>query len=245
MITVVATTIIAISIALSVECLQEKHRVLVYAVNQVRTTIVVAGEASGLVVTYEGEELGDVDVTVAQIAIWNAGELPIWWEDVLEPIVVVTDPPVRILAANLRQQTRSLTQFFVDASPESLENGNVQLSWRVLETNDGGSIQLVYVGPAEVGISVQGTVLGQGRPQEIKTPEERTSGWISWFLLSLAVLYLIAFGYMLFSFRKQLHPKRDWGNVVLVAVTLAVAGIMFWLFALNLIVASAWPPFGF
>ena len=162
---------------------------LIYYVHPVRTPIVTAGQTSDLHVTYKATEISG-SVSAFQIAIWNSGKQPVRAEEILSPIDIVLDGCCKSLEASIRKRSRDETQFRLDTS--NVDKGILGIVWRILEGDDGGIIQIVYNGDTKVGISVNGTIVGQQHIQELKysgkvsTPAEqyvhvakanRTFGW--------------------------------------------------------------------
>lgn len=142
-----------------------QHRELSYQVSQTRTVIVKTGELSTLSVAVEGKPI-NTDLTVANVAIWNAGSESIRAAQLLEPLVVRTNPPVPIIAVSTRQPTRDV----VRAETVKVEGraNEVNVSWNILEQGDGFVVQVVYAGGAEVNLIASTTVEGQ---REIKRVE--------------------------------------------------------------------------
>jgi hypothetical protein len=89
-----------------------KKRKLVYAVNPVKTSVVVSGQTHDLDVYYNSVSLGNVDITAVQIAVWNAGNETIGRDGYRDrggvPTLVITENstklPVKILEATVRNQ---------------------------------------------------------------------------------------------------------------------------------------------
>lgn len=230
----------------------QTERELVYAVNPVRATVVTAGQASELAVFHEGEPLGNVDVTAAQVAIWNAGKQSIREENILEDVVICTDPPVPILEVSIRQCSREVTGFTLVEAPESLASGKVPVSWHILEENDGASVQLIYVGTQEVDFRVEGVIEGlRGIKDvelsvEIKTPQEQIREQQGtrtiWGITALLYGLLAAFAFVAaFTFIR----RPPWRNLMLVVafIFLPMVGVTTWqYFSFS---TRFWPPFGF
>ncbi|OGO05929.1 MAG: hypothetical protein A2Z76_04320 [Chloroflexi bacterium RBG_13_56_8b] len=224
------------------------ERELVYAVNPVRTAVVTAGQASELSVFHEGEPLGDVNVTAAQVAIWNAGKQSIREEDILRPIVISTDPPVPILEVSIRQRSREVTEFNLVGTPESLASGRVPVSWYILEKDDGASIQLIYEGTQDVNFRVEGVIEGRHEIKDvelgvsIKTPQEQVSeqesGRWAYGIMALASGLALV---IIFVF---LVVRRKWREYWLPMVGfLPFFGMSVWqYFSIS---TRLWPPFGF
>jgi hypothetical protein len=122
----------------------KKSRELHYYIAPTRSIIVKTGQASGLSISYEGQEI-TTDITAAHISFWNEGTEPIKKENILEPIEVITSPPAQILEVSTSKISRDLTEFH--AEPAESRTGVISVSWKILEQNDTASIQTIYAGP--------------------------------------------------------------------------------------------------
>lgn len=228
----------------------QTERELVYAVNPIRTTVVTAGQATELAVVHRGEPLGDIDITAAQVAIWNAGEQSIRQENVLQDIVIFTVPSVPILEASIRERSRDVSGFRLVATPESLAFGIVPVSWRILEENDGASVQLIYQGTQEVEVRVQGVIEGVRGVKEaklgvkIKTPEEqvREQQRNRWIFGIMALVYgCIPILAVVLTFTTPPERRRLW--LALAISSVIPFAIFIWQYFF--VTAGLWPPFGF
>jgi len=138
-------------------------RELTFYVNPVRTPIVQALKSSDLSVSYKGIVVTG-DVTVAQIAIWNAGKEPIRSEDILKSAMLLTSSNCPILETVVLTPARDVTDFKIDFAKGM--TGHVGLSWRILEEDDGAVLQIVYAGKPNQKISLDAAVVGQKTPTE-------------------------------------------------------------------------------
>lgn len=232
----------------------QTERELVYAVNPVKTRVVTMGQSTELEIRYEGVELGDVDITAAQIAIWNAGEESIRRENILKEVVICTDPAVEILEVSIVKHSREfeVTELTVLDQPELIKTGRVSISWSILEKNDGASIQLIYLGSPDVDIMVEGLIESSGsiervgREVKIKTPIEQVRSEESgrWFLLPAAIFLFVAAIY----FSREVI--RDWKKDRKMAIFELIVLISY----VGIIAFSIWyaigrgpfgPPFGY
>jgi hypothetical protein len=213
-----------------------------------RTTVVTAGQASELAVLYKGEPLGNVDVTTAQVAIWNAGKQSIRGENILEDVVIFTDPPVPILEASIRQRSREVTGFTLADIPESLASGSVPVSWRILEEGDGASIQLIYVGAQAVDFRVEGVIEGLRGIKHVElgvkitTPQEqiREQQSIRW-IWGIMALFSVAF--IIFIIVTGFRMHRPWHDFIIIVPLLGMFGVSVWQYFF--VSTRFWPPFGF
>jgi hypothetical protein len=135
-----------------------RYRELSMFVNPVRTIIVRSGRSSDLHVLYRGQPVS-TDVTALQVVLWNAGNESIKPEHVLEPVILRADPRVPILEAKLYVVNRPLTKIALDTA--HVADGQVGISWRILEHNDGAVIQFIVAGPVNEKISARGSLEGQ------------------------------------------------------------------------------------
>ncbi|MBL7209826.1 MAG: hypothetical protein ISS52_06985 [Dehalococcoidia bacterium] len=138
---------------------QEK-RELVYAVSPTPTVIVSSQHCRDLIVSYRDKELGCVDITAVQVAIWNKGRQSIRAENILSPTYIRTTPPVDILETSLINVSREVVEFSLLHSLDSWKVGHVPVEWRILEKNDGAMIQLIYLGGTEIEFDVVGDIEG-------------------------------------------------------------------------------------
>lgn len=240
--------LVSISLAVFFGLSSQAERELVYAVNPVRTAVVTAGQASELAVFHEGEPLGSVDVTAAQVAIWNAGGQSIREENVLENVVICTDPPVQILEASIRQCSREVTGFTLVETPELLASGRVPVSWYILEKNDGASVQLIYVGTQDVNFRVEGVIEGSPEIRDvelgvsIKTPQAQISEQRS--SRALFGIAALVFGLITVTAFAVCVIRRKWREYWLITLgplpTFVIFTVAYFLYS-----ARLWPPFGF
>jgi hypothetical protein len=140
-------------------------RELVYYVNPARAIVVKQGTASRLAVSYDGRPLAQ-DVTAAQVAIWNSGRQAIRREAILQPVVIKTEPRVPILEATVRRKSREVVALDVDQA--QLAEGQVSVSWNILEQGDGGVVQIVYAAGPDTQIQCVGVIEGQRGIRELR-----------------------------------------------------------------------------
>ena len=225
-----------------------RERELTYFVHPVKSVVVRAGELSDISVALDGKTIKS-DITVAQIAFWNAGKESIRESHVLKPFLIQTEGNVPILEARIRKQTREVVNLQVDRSHLNL--GKVGISWSILEQNDGGILQLIFVGDANVDIVASAVIEGQPklRPvefhQEINTPVEQYESIHSETLRGAIISLVMGLGIVFILIEnKSTKPrsKRNYAAMIvgiILAMLFLLAGISF------LLDSSAGPPFGF
>lgn len=131
---------------------------LTFSVNPAKLELVSAGQTSNLSVSFDGQVVQS-DITTTQVAIWNHGKAPIRRSDVLQPIVIYTDPRTPILEAFIRKTSRDVIGFSLNS--EEIQFGRIHVSWDVLEQGDGGLIEVIYAGSPEVDFKCEGVIVGQ------------------------------------------------------------------------------------
>jgi hypothetical protein len=114
---------------------------LVYYVNPARAVVVKQGTASRLTVLFDGRPLNQ-DLSAAQVALWNRGRQAIRRAAILQPIIIRTEPRVPILEATVRRTSRDVVSLDLDRT--RLADGEVSVSWNILEQGDGAVVQVVY-----------------------------------------------------------------------------------------------------
>lgn len=136
----------------------QQRRELLYLVSPAKAVIVKAGQLSKLAVTLDGKSI-DTDVTAAQLAFWNQGNQAIRREHILRPLTLRTAPATPIIDATVRKTSREVVQIDLDKS--RLQDGELSISWNILEQGDGAIVQVVFAGPAAVDIPASATIEGQ------------------------------------------------------------------------------------
>lgn len=169
-------SMIALGLAIYFYIESTQNRELTYFVHPVKSIVVRAGEASELSVTLGGALIKG-DVTATQLAFWNAGKEPIRAQHVLRPFVIQTENNTPILEARVRKETREVVELELDQS--KMDQGQLGVSWSILEVGDGGVVQLILSGGTEVGVSASAVIEGQPEvrsiafTREIRTPIEQ------------------------------------------------------------------------
>jgi hypothetical protein len=131
---------------------------ITYAINPIRVAVVRSGISSDLSILYKGSEIKK-NVSSAVIEIWNAGRAAVDKSAVLEPLQIVVPQGNRILETHMIRVTRPIVEFKVI---QLLETPNtLDLSFRILEHNDGVVLQLMYEGDPNARIAVKGLFVGQ------------------------------------------------------------------------------------
>jgi hypothetical protein len=223
---------------------------LVYAVHPAKAAVVRAGQTSNLTVRFNDQELKG-DITAAQIAFWNAGKAAIRNESMLRPLSIRTGPKNPILEANIRMTSRDILEIRLDDSRRF--EGTVELHWNILEENDGGILQIVYVGNEAVAIEGHAVVEGQGNIKRIKYGDDSDIlmklekireksrvyvGWISLFVGTISFIFLV---YIFIKRKIRRGPGQFfiYGAVLGQSLALTIAG------AYILLTRPVSPPFGF
>jgi hypothetical protein len=221
---------------------------LTYLVHPVKTAVVRTGQASRLSVQFDGQNLTG-NVTAAQIAFWNSGRRPIRSGAILSPLVIRTGNKARILQARLQKVSRDVIGLTMDSS--RLSSGEVEVRWSILEQNDGGVLQIVYVGDEEV--EIQAHAILEGQPEvvrldytyQLSTPGEeyaRRQGGIG----QLLGYFTLAMGFLMtgiFTWAYVSEGRRSqWRDPLAISTSMLMIGVGIWQVFFERPPA---PPFGF
>ena len=215
---------------------------LVYYISPARAVVVKQGTASRLVVSFDKQPIAQ-DVTAVQLSIWNRGKAPIRGSAILKPLTIRTDGKAPILEATIRKKSRDVVQIEINQS--KMAAGELELSWNVLESGDGGLLQIVYAGGPDVGLQCYGVFEGQPAIRElrssgaIKSPSEQMKNErrLRWAALGNGVMAIamIILGVMR---RKKWDAKDVLVSVIMPGLILGFAGYVF------MTVNIPEPPFG-
>ncbi len=133
-------------------------RELTYYVHPAKAIVARVGQTSRLSVKLNNNPLNS-DITAAQLAFWNAGELSIKSENVLKPLNISIGSKTPIIDAIIRKKSRDVVDISLDKS--DFERGELRLTWNILEKNDGAIIQVIFVGNSDTPIIASATIEGQ------------------------------------------------------------------------------------
>lgn len=108
-------------------------------------------------VTRENGQQLTKSVYAANHTFWNAGNTPILQEDILTPIrISLTAKDSELLAVSIVSQSRKVVACSViQDSPHSF-----QLTFRILEQDDGCLIRVFYAGPQSPHYKTEGEIVG-------------------------------------------------------------------------------------
>jgi len=158
----------------------------------------------------------DVDVSAVRVYFWNAGKKPIFAADV-RTAIRITSADAEILDFKVVRAGRvRVTRASVERAPDSRKNA-LQLSFDVLEENDGIGMQLLLAGNPASRITISGDILGARTIADNAAVIERRyvrsyleSAW-DLALMVLKVVALLLFVVLVFSgvvkAWKQFRPR--------------------------------------
>jgi hypothetical protein len=228
----------------------------------IKIEIAKSGYSAPLEIFYNNEKVNE-DITAFQIAIWNDGKLPIEESDILEGIILSTDPKTPILDASIKKVTRDVINLSLDK--QHYRDGYIPISWRILEKNDGGIIQVIIAGKPTVQPSIRGIIKGQGSIEmlglsiKVKGPDEQYISdinliiylrkwiWTFPFLISFIVLIVsfMAFVVRYRDIKKSIQALRYAKTYTMTMfLMMLVVAIIIYLY-LSLFVQTKVPPFSF
>jgi len=253
---VISLVIAIISIILAIYFYKtgKEKRELMFYCNPIKTTLIKGGQISSLEVYVNNEKITQ-DITAVQIAVWNNGKKPIERSDILKDVIIYSDPKVPFISAEIYKIPRDVIALKINK--DHLADGYIPISWKILEQNDGGIIQIIYKGGPDIKILMKGTIKGQKeitaqsfkgkilsqKEQLKKIYEER---FILKFTLFFASLYmLMIFFYLNLRLKKIKSPLHKYRNMM--KITAGISSIIFFIIFLILMTQGKFktPPFGF
>ncbi|RBL70114.1 hypothetical protein C3E98_017280 [Pseudomonas sp. MWU13-2625] len=152
--------------------LSEKEKEPILLIDPYRSVIVEAKSIKDFplqVVGRDGRVL-EKDITAVRFYFWNEGREPVRRADILKTIqVVFNDPDVEVIDYKILTSSREdIVRPKLSLTPG--KNNSLDLSFDILELNDGFSAQILFAGPSVSGIDVKGTLEGvqeiQGNPKK-------------------------------------------------------------------------------
>jgi hypothetical protein len=182
------------------------------------------------------------------VAIWNRGRQAIRRAAILQPIIIRTEPRVPILEATVRRTSREVVSLDLDRT--RLADGEVSVSWNILEQGDGAALQLVYAAGPDAQIQCLGVVEGQASIRElryrgtIKSPaEQMREGRLVRYVLGLFVVCaLVSLAGSLWELRRS----RDLTSYSFAALGMVLfVGMILFVVYMFFMYAIPEPPFGF
>jgi len=239
-------TVLALILMVIFYFVSQETRELVYSVNPIKTQVVTMGKATGLEIIHNGINLGDTNITAVQVAIWNSGDLSIKPENILKKVVIQTVPQVRILEASIVNNSRDIeiTGFMLEDTPDTLANGEVPTAWRILEKNDGASIQLIYLGSPDVEVFLDGAIEGFGEVKDTQQSIFMSSIFILvtivTFVLTCAAAFYSGMNFGVVGFRVVFRTR-----LILLPISLIFCIVLLVVWVYFNSIRSFGPPFGF
>jgi len=199
-------SVMSLGLAIFLYWISIERRDLILYVNPTRATILKNGQLSDLQVLYKGKAVW-TDISVVKVGLWNGGKKSIKGTDILAPITLKTTPRVPILQATLDYVNRDKVVFpFLNTS--KMAQGEVGISWKILEHNDGIVVEFDIAGPTNVTIDVSGVLEGQNQITSWSDPWPR----------SKKLLVLVPIGFLIGWFCGILRSKWRLRARTLIAV---------------------------
>jgi hypothetical protein len=158
-----AIGIIGIAMAVYFYRRTEKKRVPTFMVNPRRRNLVQPELAKfdKFSLLYDGTEVGKSGITAIQVYFWNSGSLEILSSQVLKPYSIsISDG--RILSWSIIKTNRGVILPQLVRADENFNS--LRLSFAVLEPGDGAVIEIVYDGPPDAKVEIDGVCVGSHRP---------------------------------------------------------------------------------
>lgn len=115
-------------------------------------------EKKDMEVYYKKRLIKDNGVTAVRIFFWNSGNLAIKKDHILQDILLEMDTEVEIADLKVLRITRDITRFDAEIVEGSINK--IRVFFDILENDDGGVIQIIFIGDSRSKIDFQGTIEG-------------------------------------------------------------------------------------
>lgn len=139
----------------------QQYRLPVYSVEPFSSAVFKANEKKEFpfkVTTNDGKPILK-SIYLSTHYFWNKGEKPILQSDVLEPLKVTLSSEkegLKILNVSVSKFSRKV----VSCSSDQISDNEIELTYKVLENNDGCAIDILYIGEENPKVEVAGTIIG-------------------------------------------------------------------------------------
>lgn len=128
------------------------------------------------------------DLTAVRFYFWNAGGEAIKDAHLLEPLVLrIEDPSARVLDYSLLRSSRPVCRFALQ--PGKTPN-TLNVSFRILEHNDGGTGQIIYEGSPSARLTLTGAIEGAVLHTERDLPSGILKGTMQVVVALASMLFL-------------------------------------------------------
>ena len=140
---------------------------------------------------YSGENVENL--TITKVVFWNRGDEPIRKDDVAvaDPIKIVVDSKYEIFEAEILNDIANEANRF-----ELVKNGNksIIITFDFILPGEGVAVQIAHSGLSSEDITLTGTIIGAGKPEEIVYDPDQTHIERSYLTLTLVCLGVFVSG---------------------------------------------------
>lgn len=170
----------------------------VFVVDPNRTEIISAdrvSEAPLKVVRTEGGEISG-NISSVRVYLWNRGKISIKPENILQPLrLTLGEPKGEILDFKILKISREVVTPEITRYPEDPKRV-LSVNFKILEQDDGFSLQIIYIGSPSTDFTIDGQV--EGVPYRIGSSQiEKTRFWLIYLnkvkIFGITLLILVAY----------------------------------------------------
>ena len=195
----------------------------VFMIDSVRATLVDAERDTGLTLLFKDRPFPPGSkITAVRVYFWNAGRSPIWANDVLLPVQLDVMDGAEILSTKVLKPSRQEIGLRVETDAR-----RVVLGFKVLEPNDGTTIQVLLLGTPSARLSAAGSVVGVGSPIVITQGASENDGSLAkaFFMTLVGILAGVA-GFTRATWVTPLPGRRQRALLYVTATVTTLCGIM-------------------
>lgn len=210
----------------------QQFRIPIYAVDRSPSTVLDFDEKKDSlplkVSTTDGQSINE-DIYLATHYFWNMGQKPILSTDILEPLRVHFDPEeITILEASISNSSRGV----VSCELLKIDDSTFQITHRILESNDGCSVDYLYIGKRIPSVNITGEIVGV---KEIKLSLKTWESYfknlsylqkLNRFIPALIMTLIFAILLSMYFKRFKMRPSRRAFRVILLTLLFAELAIL-------------------
>jgi len=243
-------SIIGLLLAIYFYTSAKSHRELSYYVHPAKAIIAKTDEFSRLSVLVDGKPTKQ-NITAVQFAFWNEGKEPIRPENVLKPLTVKLSGSTPIVDALIRKKSRDVIN--IDLDKEKIDKGILRINWNLLEENDGGIIQIIFLGNIQTSIVAKGIIEGQGDINKVEYKGKLRSSAEQYeylcqqnkraaYTIGSLVLFLYMLTALLLFLKKKKGQLKKMDFIFFIGPLVLFTFVTVWIFLRSI---PPGPPFGF
>ena len=134
------------------------------------------------VIGSDGHEITE-NIFGANVTVWNSGNLPVYPGQVRRPVVIQIPSSVRVMKIALSGSSdNNISEFTIDEIERKVD-------WKYFDPKMGFRATIIYSSPNQEDIKIGGVIYGVNGFRDVLN-DNKNSGIMKWYMITMAVLYL-------------------------------------------------------